>query len=95
MLMVQASAAGNKPFHNMGEGDADKRPNTRASGDDEVTHATCIGHRQGEAHWIDAACVGESGECVYIAPGHAPLLIKANGRQSRLMCVESRTYPRM
>jgi len=39
-----------------------------------------------KTHWTDAACVGESGGQVYIAPGHAPLVIKANGRQSRLMC---------
>jgi 5-methylcytosine-specific restriction endonuclease McrA len=39
-----------------------------------------------KAHWIDAACVGESGEQVYIAPNHVPLVIRATGRQSRLMC---------
>lgn len=39
-----------------------------------------------KTHWIDAACVGVSGACVYIAPGHAPLIIQAKGRQSRLMC---------
>jgi 5-methylcytosine-specific restriction endonuclease McrA len=39
-----------------------------------------------KAHWIDAACVGESGEQVYITPGHIPLVIKATGRQSRVMC---------
>ena len=39
-----------------------------------------------KAHWIDAACVGESGGNVYIAPDHAPLVIKANGRGSRQMC---------
>jgi 5-methylcytosine-specific restriction endonuclease McrA len=39
-----------------------------------------------KTHWIDAACVGESGEQIYIAPEHAPLVIKATGRQSRLMC---------
>jgi hypothetical protein len=38
------------------------------------------------AHWIDAACVGESGERVYIAPGHAPLLIKATGHGRRQRC---------
>lgn len=44
--------------------------------------------RQGypKTHWLDAACVGESGAHVYAQPGHAPLLIKADGRQSRLMC---------
>jgi len=44
--------------------------------------------RQGypKAHWLDAACVGQSGEAVYIAQGHAPLGIKATGRQSRQIC---------
>lgn len=44
--------------------------------------------RQGypKEHWIDAACVGASGECVHIKQDHAPLLIKATGRQSRQMC---------
>jgi len=31
-------------------------------------------------HWIDAACVGESGAAVYIPPGFVPLQIKATGR---------------
>lgn len=39
-----------------------------------------------KAHWIDAACVGQSGEQVYIASNHAPLVIQANGRGSRQMC---------
>ena len=48
-----------------------------------------------KAHWIDAACVGESGERVYIAPDHAPLTMKANGHQSRLMCRVNRYgFPR-
>lgn len=34
-------------------------------------------------HWIDAACVGESGASVKIFPGHKALLIKAIGRGSR------------
>jgi len=37
-------------------------------------------------HWIDAACVGVSGEKVYISSGTIPLVIKATGRQSRIMC---------
>lgn len=37
-------------------------------------------------HWIDAACVGVSGEKVYIASGTTPLVVKATGRQSRIMC---------
>lgn len=48
-----------------------------------------------KAHWIDAACVGESGEQVYIAPDYVPLTIKANGHQSRLMCrVDKYGFPR-
>jgi len=44
--------------------------------------------RQGylKAHWVDAACVGESGGCVHLDPQHTPLHIKAVGRQSRQMC---------
>lgn len=39
-----------------------------------------------KAHWIDAACVGKSGEYIYLDPTLQPLLIKAVGRQSRQMC---------
>lgn len=37
--------------------------------------------RQGypKDHWIDAACVGETGEAVYIPPALRPLQIKATG----------------
>ncbi len=44
--------------------------------------------RQGypKEHWIDAACVGASGERVYIDPRHRPLWIEATGRGSRQMC---------
>jgi 5-methylcytosine-specific restriction endonuclease McrA len=37
-------------------------------------------------HWIDAACVGETGEQVSIRPNVRCLLIKAQGRGSRQMC---------
>jgi len=37
-------------------------------------------------HWIDAACIGQSGESVYIARDHSPLIIKAVGRGNRQMC---------
>ncbi len=48
-----------------------------------------------KAHWIDAACVGESGEKIYINPSHAPLQIKAMGHQSRQMCrVDKYGFPR-
>jgi hypothetical protein len=39
-----------------------------------------------KAHWIDAACVGESGATVFIHSHHVPLMIKAVGRGSRQMC---------
>lgn len=38
-----------------------------------------------KAHWIDAACVGESGEQVKVKP-MKPLLITCMGRGSRQMC---------
>jgi len=38
-----------------------------------------------KAHWIDAACVGESGGAVKLSATHRSLLIKATGRQSRQM----------
>src|SRR2546423_2388188 len=39
-----------------------------------------------KAHWIDAACVGESGAKVKLSPDHQPIFIKAVGRQCRQMC---------
>lgn len=44
--------------------------------------------RQGypKAHWIDAACVGRSGENIVISHNHEPLVMKATGHQSRQMC---------
>lgn len=44
--------------------------------------------RQGypKAHWIDAACVGESGKAIELCAETTPLHIKAVGRQSRQMC---------
>ncbi len=46
-------------------------------------------------HWIDAACVGESGSSVYIHRSLKPLLIKAEGRGSRQMCLSDRYgFPR-
>lgn len=38
-----------------------------------------------KTHWLDAVCVGESGQSVYVAPNHHPLLIKAVGRGKRQM----------
>lgn len=40
-----------------------------------------------KAHWIDAACVGQSGQTVNLFPGLIPLLIKAMGRGKRQMVI--------
>jgi len=46
-------------------------------------------------HWIDAACVGVTGEKVYISPFHKPLLIKAESRGSRQKCLPDKYgFPR-
>lgn len=53
--------------------------------------------RQGyeKDHWLDAACVGESGERVTVPAGLRPLMIKAMGRGSRQMCrVDKYGFPR-
>ena len=39
-----------------------------------------------KAHWIDAACVGESGSSVTLDPDLRPLLIKAQGHGVRQRC---------
>jgi 5-methylcytosine-specific restriction endonuclease McrA len=39
-----------------------------------------------KAHWIDAACVGESGRLVSLEPAMLPLLIRATGHGVRQMC---------
>jgi 5-methylcytosine-specific restriction endonuclease McrA len=46
-------------------------------------------------HWIDAVCVGDSGENVSIPENIKPLIIKAVGRGSRQMCrVDKFGFPR-
>ena len=45
-----------------------------------------IGRQYPKAHWIDAACVGESGAIVNLSPVMVPLRIKAMGHGSRQMC---------
>jgi hypothetical protein len=53
--------------------------------------------RQGyeKDHWVDAACVGESGVMVTIPVGLRPLYIRATGRGSRQMCaVDKYGFPR-
>ena len=39
-----------------------------------------------KAHWIDAACVGETGKYVHVPCNLQPLIITAAGRGSRQMC---------
>ena len=39
-----------------------------------------------KAHWIDAACVGNSGGSIKLTPGTKPLLVKATGHGNRQMC---------
>ncbi|MCI0712048.1 MAG: RNA-guided endonuclease IscB [Chloroflexi bacterium] len=53
--------------------------------------------RQGylKTHWLDAVCVGDSGEQVFVSETMHPLLITATGRQSRQMCrVDRYGFPR-
>ena len=46
-------------------------------------------------HWIDAACVGESGATVTLNPELKPLLIKATGHGTRQMCTTDKFgFPR-
>ena len=48
-----------------------------------------------KAHWIDAACVGKSGQSVQLDPRHQLLRITAVGRGSRQMCLMDRYgFPR-
>lgn len=47
-------------------------------------------------HWVDAACVGESGAHVKLNPTEKVLLITATGRGSRQMCLMNRFgFPRL
>ena len=46
-------------------------------------------------HWVDAACVGVSGQRVFIHPSHKPLSIKAESRGSRQKCLPDKYgFPR-
>jgi len=48
-----------------------------------------------KAHWIDAACVGKSGQGIILDAAQKPLLIKAVGRGGRQMCcVNKFGFPR-
>jgi 5-methylcytosine-specific restriction endonuclease McrA len=43
-----------------------------------------------KAHWIDAACIGDSDISIALNPEAKPLLIKATGHGSRRMCVTNK-----
>ena len=48
-----------------------------------------------KAHWLDAMCVGESGEKVFVEERHQVLQIKARGRGKRQKCnVDRYGFPR-
>ncbi|HRF94864.1 MAG TPA: hypothetical protein PLZ51_06715, partial [Aggregatilineales bacterium] len=48
-----------------------------------------------KAHWLDAVCVGESGQSVFVSLNHQPLIIKAVGRGNRQMTKPDRYgFPR-
>ena len=48
-----------------------------------------------KSHWLDAACVGETGQNVHVPPRLQPLHISATGRGARQMCrVDKYGFPR-
>jgi len=56
-------------------------PVEAGSGGRTKFNRACCGYPK--AHWIDAACVGESGERVRLDPGLRPLAIRSCGRGAR------------
>ena len=51
--------------------------------------------RYAKTHWLDAVCVGKSGEDVWVAPKQEVLEIRAMGRGNRQMCsVDRYGFPR-
>ena len=54
-----------------------------------------IGQNLPKEHWLDAACVGQSGENISVPNGMTPIFIKAYGHGSRQMCrVDKFGFPR-
>jgi len=54
-----------------------------------------VGQGYEKDHWLDAACVGETGAAVAVPDDLRPLQIKATGRGSRQMCqVDKYGFPR-
>lgn len=69
------------------------KPCIFASGGQTKFNRTKQGYRK--EHWIDAACVAESGAKVYIPKSIRPLNIKAVGRGSRQVCLVNKYgFPR-
>jgi hypothetical protein len=60
------------------------RPITFSSGGRTKFNRIKLGYKKD--HWIDAACVGESGSHVVIPKAITPLIITAKGRGSRQKC---------
>ena len=53
------------------------------------------GQHYPKAHWIDAACVGETGVAVKLDPKQQPFSVVASGRGSRRMCrMDKYGFPR-
>jgi 5-methylcytosine-specific restriction endonuclease McrA len=68
-------------------------PTTSSTG--AVTKWNRSGQGYAKEHWIDAACVGPTGEQVYLPKYIMPLEIHAKGRGSRQMCrVNAYGFPR-
>jgi 5-methylcytosine-specific restriction endonuclease McrA len=54
-----------------------------------------IQHGYPKAHWLDAACIGNSGAAVFVHSALQPLAITARGQGSRQMCrVDQSGFPR-
>lgn len=56
------------------------------TGDGAQTKFNRTRHGYGKAHWIDAACCGDSGATVALDPALRPLRIQATGHGNRQMC---------
>jgi len=68
-------------------------PTTFSSGGRTKFNRIKLGYKK--EHWIDAACVGESGSEVFIPQTITPLIITASGRGSRQMCrIDQYGFPR-
>ena len=68
-------------------------PILQASGGQTKFNRTSQGYPK--EHWVDAACIGETGEKVFLSKNLRPLIITAMGKGSRQMCrVDKHGFPR-